>query len=727
MSYEAAQIQLKISSVAPASSATSGALQVAGGIGAGKASYFEDNLTVAGVATLGAGAILNTPASVTLTNATNLSLTSGVTGTLPIANGGTGQVTAQAALNALLPSQAGASGKVLQSDGTNTSFVTPASSGTVTSVSVTSNAGVSGSVATSTTTPAISLTLGNIVPTSVNSVVVSGSSTPTLAVTGTTSVSGANTGDQTITLTGGVTGSGTGSFAATVVTNANLTGGVTSVGNAATVVTNANLTGDVTSVGNATAIAAGVIVNADINASAAISDTKLDTISTALKVSNSATTAASANTASAIVARDGYGNFSASTITANLTGNASGSSGSTTGNAATATALQTARAINGVDFDGSAAITVTASAATLSGNTLASGVTASSLTSLGTIANLVITAGTISTTPTASTDISNKLYVDTVAQGLDAKASCIAATTDNITLSGTQTVDGIVLVATDRVLVKNQALSRNNGIYLCAAGAWTRTSDADTWDELTSAFTFIEQGTVNADCGFVCTANAGGTLGTTSLYWSQFSGAGSYTASTGLTLTGTAFSLSSPVAVSNGGTGLTSLGFNITPFLSTPSSATLAAAIIDDTGTGSLVFATSPILVSPALGTPTSGNLSSCTTNGTDPIGFLGIPQNSQSAHYTLVLADAGKHIFHPLADTARTYTIPANSSVAYPLGTVLTFINLSTAVVSIAITTDSLIYQSGATGTRSLARYGSATAIKVTSTQWLISGSNVT
>jgi hypothetical protein len=123
-------------------------------------------------------------------------------------------------------------------------------------------------------------------------------------------------------LTGMVTSVGN---ATTVVTNANLTGGVTSVGNAATVVTNANLTGDVTSVGNATSIAAGVIVNADINASAGIVDTKLATISTALKVSNSATTATNANTASAIVARDGSGNFSAGTITASLTGNASGS------------------------------------------------------------------------------------------------------------------------------------------------------------------------------------------------------------------------------------------------------------------------------------------------------------------------------------------------------------------------------------------------------------------
>jgi hypothetical protein len=121
-----------------------------------------------------------------------------------------------------------------------------------------------------------------------------------------------------------ITGTASGLTAGNVTTNANLTGGVTSVGNATTVVTNANLTGDITSVGNATSIASGVIVNDDINASAGIVDTKLATISTASKVSNSATTATSANTASAIVARDASGNFTAGTITAALTGNASG-------------------------------------------------------------------------------------------------------------------------------------------------------------------------------------------------------------------------------------------------------------------------------------------------------------------------------------------------------------------------------------------------------------------
>ena len=444
----------------------------------------------------------------------------------------------------------------------------------------------------------------------------------------------------------------------TALVGTNITGTAAGL-TAGNVTTNANLTGDVTSVGNATSIAAGVIVDADINASAAIADTKLATISTAGKVSNSATTATSANTASAIVARDASGNFTAGTITANLTGNVSGSSGSTTGNAATATALATGRTISitgdlaytSPSFDGTGNVTaagtlatvatpgstgsstaipivtinakglttsistaaVVAPAGTLSGNTLAAGVTASSLTSLGTIASLTATAGTVANAPSGATDIANKLYVDTVAQGLDAKASCVAATTADITLSGAQTIDGVSVVAGNRVLVKNQSLSQNNGIYLCASGSWTRTTDANTWDALTSAFTFIEQGTTNADCGFVCTANAGGTLGTTALPWSQFSGAGTFTAGTGLTLTGSVFSLTSPVAVANGGTGLTSLGSGIATFLGTPSSANLAAAVSDETGSGALVFASSPTLVTPILGTPQSGTLTSCT------------------------------------------------------------------------------------------------------------------
>jgi len=176
-------------------------------------------------------------------------------------------------------------------------------------------------------------------------------------------------------------------------------------------------------------------------------------------------------------------------------------------------------------------------------------------------------------------------------------------------------------------------------------------------------------------------------------------------------------------------TGISGLGTGVATFLATPSSANFAAALTDETGSGANVFATSPTLVTPDLGTPSSGTLSSCTVDGTDAVGFRNIPQNSQSAAYTLVLADAGKHIFHPSTDAnARTFTIPANSSVAYPIGTAITFVNMSAKSISIAITTDTMyLAKDGTTGTRTLAQYGSATALKLTSTTWLISGSALT
>lgn len=141
-------------------------------------------------------------------------------------------------------------------------------------------------------------------------------------------------------------------------------------------------------------------------------------------------------------------------------------------------------------------------------------------------------------TPSADADAATKAYVDSVAQGLDAKASCRVATTTSITLSGTQTIDGVAVIVGDRVLVKDQGTSSQNGIYVVAAGAWTRSTDADTWNELVHAFTFIEEGSVNASNGFICTVQAGGTLGSTAVTFVQFSGAGQITAGTGMSKTG---------------------------------------------------------------------------------------------------------------------------------------------------------------------------------------------
>jgi hypothetical protein len=141
--------------------------------------------------------------------------------------------------------------------------------------------------------------------------------------------------------------------------------------------------------------------------------------------------------------------------------------------------------------------------------------------------------------PTADSDAATKAYVDAARSGLDVKASVRAATTANITLSGEQTIDGVSVVAGDRVLVKSQSTGSENGIYVVAAGSWSRSSDADSDAEVSGGlFTFVEEGSVSADTGWVLTTNNPITVGTTSLAFTQFSGAGNIVGGAGLTKTG---------------------------------------------------------------------------------------------------------------------------------------------------------------------------------------------
>jgi len=154
-------------------------------------------------------------------------------------------------------------------------------------------------------------------------------------------------------------------------------------------------------------------------------------------------------------------------------------------------------------------------------------------------------------TPTADAHFAIKSYVDGVAQGLDIKEAARVATTANITLSGTQTIDGVSVVADNRVLVKNQSTASQNGLYLCKASSWVRTDDLATGSDASSVFVFISEGSTQSDQGFVCTADKGSAVvGTNNLAFTQFSGGGNLTAGDGLDKSGNEFSVD---LKSNGG------------------------------------------------------------------------------------------------------------------------------------------------------------------------------
>ena len=140
--------------------------------------------------------------------------------------------------------------------------------------------------------------------------------------------------------------------------------------------------------------------------------------------------------------------------------------------------------------------------------------------------------------PIGNNDLTTKLYVDSLALGISWKQPVVAATlASNITLSGAQTIDTVAVVAGDRVLVKNQTAPAENGIYIAATGAWSRSPDANLWDELVSALVFVESGT-QAGSAWYCPVQPGGTLGVTAITWNNFSVGGVYFAGTGLNLSG---------------------------------------------------------------------------------------------------------------------------------------------------------------------------------------------
>jgi len=439
----------------------------------------------------------------------------------------------------------------------------------------------------------------------------------------------------------------------------------------------------------------------------------------------------SANSASTIVARDVAGSFAANVITA-------------------------------INFSGSGANLTNVPAANVTG-TLTSTVLGNSAVFIGTTsvalnrttANQALTGITSVTGGTGTTDIAlNSAATTSAASG--AINVITGATTTSGTTGAVAVSSGNSAAASGAVTVSTgTAVATTSGTLTLSTGNGSGTGGQSGAISIAtgSAGSTGNSGAITMDVGTKTT----GSFGTITIGGTNASaiaiGNATNTATANL-ISSTSINLNSPAVNSNAAT----LALFATPTTITigvaATSLTIGgstATLTQNLGTGATVSAaTKTINIGTAgvsgstttisIGSSVSGATSSITLSGNSTItpatavaatsattaGYIGMPQNSQSGAYTLVAGDAGKHIYYTV--TGQTATIPANGTVAFQIGTTITFINPASVSTSIAITTDTMyLAGTGTTGTRTLAAYGMATAVKITATSWIISGNGLT
>ncbi len=319
---------------------------------------------------------------------------------------------------------------------------------------------------------------------------------------------------------------------------------------------------------------------------------------------------------------------------------------------------------------------------------------------------------TLAGAPTSDLHAATKAYVDNVSSGINFHQPVRVATTGNITLSGTQTIDGVSLSVGDRVLVKDQTTQTQNGIYIVASGSWTRATDADNTPagELAGGdFCLVLEGTVNSGYGYVCSNTSAITIGTTNVTYAAFNAAKAITAGTGLTETnpGELAVDSSVVQYRVSGVSDTEIGYldGVTSAIQTQLNAKAPTA--SPTFTGTVTVAASGIAFTD--GTQTKEGVPSRT------------PINQQSGTtYTTVLSDRDS-LVECSNTSAITVTIPPNSSVAYPVGTSIDILQTNTGQVTIAAGAGVTV--NATPGLKLRTQWSSATLFKRATDTWIVMG----
>lgn len=494
------------------------------------------------VTTFSAGTTGFTPSS-----ATSGAIT--LAGTLAVANGGTGLTTAPTNGQIDIGSTGVGFVRTTITAGTAVSVTNAAGSITIANTGVTSIAGTAGNITLSGATGSVTVNLATAGTAGTYGQVTTDAFGRVTSATIISPVANGGTGAATFTAGGVLYGNTTSAVGASAAgtTNQLLVSGVAGAPTwtSAPTVSGANLT-------------AGTIPN-----TALVNSTITVTGGTGLGISGSP------------VALGGTVTISNTGVTSNVAG-----TGITVSSATGAVTIGTANIPNS---------SLTNSSVTIGSTNIALGATSTTLSGM---TGITFSSGTVTgiATPVASSDAATKAYVDSAVAGLSWKQAVKAATTANITLSGTQTVDGVALVANDRILVKNQTTTSANGIYIVAAGAWARSADSTTAAQIDGEAVYVQQGTVNADTGWTETATIT-TVGTDPIVYAQFSGSGSYTAGTGLSLTGNVFANTGVLSVSGGTTGLT-------PNTATTGAVTLAGTlIVSNGGTGATTLTANGVIL----------------------------------------------------------------------------------------------------------------------------------